>query len=251
MTTENQENRNPQGLSRETWRKVVKAIEDSIPLYDQVNDLISFGKAQEARSFALARLELRDGICILDSGIGPGPTSKLILSSIKPRLLVGFDGSVKQLKTAKENLASSSSEVLQTVRGAFDFLPFREDTFDAIITCYALRDSLNLSRSLGEYSRVCGPSGSFADVDIGKPDSVVKRAGTILYLKFIMPLIAKLAIMGRISGNPWRMIAPTYTSLPTNRMLLLEVKKKFRQVEFKEFLMGGLIIIIGRKSLAD
>ena len=228
----------------------MKAIEDSIPLYDQVNDLISFGKAQEARSFALARLELRDGICILDSGIGPGPTSKLILSSIKPRLLVGFDGSVKQLKTAKENL-TSSNEVLQTVRGAFDFLPFREGTFDAIITCYALRDSLDLSKSLAEYSRVCVPSGSFADVDIGKPDSVVKRAGSILYIKFIMPLIAKLAIMGRISGNPWRMIAPTYKSLPTNRMLLSEVEQKFRKVEFKEFLTGGLIVIVGRKSPAD
>lgn len=250
MTAGNQENRNLQGLSRETWRKVVKAIEDSIPLYDQVNDLISFGKAQEARSFALARLELRDGICILDSGIGPGPTSKLILSSIKPRLLVGFDGSVKQLKTAKENL-TSSNEVLQTVRGAFDFLPFREGTFDAIITCYALRDSLDLSKSLAEYSRVCVPSGSFADVDIGKPDSVVKRAGSILYIKFIMPLIAKLAIMGRISGNPWRMIAPTYKSLPTNRMLLSEVEQKFRKVEFKEFLTGGLIVIVGRKSPAD
>jgi len=248
VTAANQENRNLRGLSPETWKKVMKAIEDSIPLYDEVNDLVSLGKAQEARNFALARLELSDGICVLDSGIGPGPTSRLILSAVKPHLLVGFDGSVKQLKTAKENLSPSSNEVLQVVRGSFEFLPFRESAFDAIITCYALRDSLDISRALAEYSRVCGPKGSFADVDIGKPESVLKRAGSILYIRFIMPLIAKAAILGKIRGNPWRMIAPTYKSLPTNRLLLSEVRQRFQQIEFKEFLMGGVIVIIGRKS---
>jgi demethylmenaquinone methyltransferase/2-methoxy-6-polyprenyl-1,4-benzoquinol methylase len=248
VTAANQESSNLRGLSPETWKRVVKAIEDSIPLYDQVNDLISLGKAQEARNFALSRLELRDGISILDSGIGPGPTSRLILSAVRPSLLVGLDGSVKQLKTAKENLSSSGSEVLQTVRGSFEFLPFREGTFDAIITCYALRDSLDISKSLAEYSRVCGPTGLFADVDIGKPENVLRRAGSILYIRFIMPLIAKIVILGRMRGNPWRMIAPTYKSLPTNPSLLSEVGRRFQRVEFKEFLMGGIIVIIGRKS---
>ena len=100
-----QQKQSSRGLSIEVWRKVVIAIEDSIPLYDQVNNTISLGKAQVARSFALERLELKNGMCVLDSGIGPGPTSKLILSAIRPGLLVGLDGSVKQLQTAKENLS--------------------------------------------------------------------------------------------------------------------------------------------------
>jgi len=70
------------GLSTETWWKVVRAIEESIPLYDEVNDLISFGKAQEARRFAVQRLQLTDGVSILDGGIGPGTTSKLILNPL-------------------------------------------------------------------------------------------------------------------------------------------------------------------------
>ncbi len=50
------------GLPPETWRKVVEAIEESIPLYDEVNDLISFGKAQETRKFAIQKLQLSDGV---------------------------------------------------------------------------------------------------------------------------------------------------------------------------------------------
>ena len=232
----------------ETWKKVVGAIEESIPLYDRVNEMISLGKAQEAREYAVQRLRIRDGARVLDSGIGPGTTSQLIMRKAKPSLLVGFDGSVKQLKTAKRNLADAGVDVLQVVQGSFEFLPFREQTFDAVITCYALRDSLDLSRSIREYYRISNKGGSFADVDIGKPEGLLKRVGSNLYIRYLMPIIAKIAILGRISGNPWRMIAPTYRNLPTNATILSMIKEKFQQVHTKEFLMGGVIVIVGQRS---
>jgi demethylmenaquinone methyltransferase / 2-methoxy-6-polyprenyl-1,4-benzoquinol methylase len=236
------------GLSPQTWRQVIRAIEESIPLYDKVNDAISFGKAQTARKFAIQKLQLADGLTILDSGIGPGTASKLIMQSVKPGLLLGFDGSAKQLKTAKSNLVSFGQTTIQFVRGSFEFLPFRDSMFDAIITCYALRDSLNLLQSIGEYERVCAKSGTFADVDLGKADNIIKRAGSTFYIRYLMPLIAKAAIVGKIKGNPWRMIVPTYKPLPTNRSLRSQMGNRFHNVELKEFLMGGIIVIIGRKS---
>ena len=236
------------GLPMETWKKVVGAIEDSIPLYDEVNEMISFGKAQEAREYALQQLQITDGAKVLDSGIGPGTTSRLILRTSKPSLLVGLDGSVKQLKTAKQNLEQTGTDVLHVVRGSFEFLPFREQTFDTIITCYALRDSLDLSRSVAEYYRVCDEKGAFADVDIGKPEGILKRVGSSLYIRYLMPVIAKVAILGKISGNPWRMIVPTYRTLPTTPVLLGMIKERFQQVQLKEFLMGGVIVVVGRRS---
>jgi demethylmenaquinone methyltransferase/2-methoxy-6-polyprenyl-1,4-benzoquinol methylase len=241
------EDKRSRGLSTETWWKVVRAIEESIPLYDEVNDLISFGKAQEARRFAVQRLQLTDGVSILDGGIGPGTTSKLILESVKPGVLVGFDGSVKQLKTARAGLERLKPTALQLVRGSFEFLPFRDAAFKAIITCYALRDSLDLSGSIGEYHRVCAQNGFFADVDIGKPANLLKRLGSSFYISHLMPLIAKVVILGRIKGNPWRMIGPTYKTLPTTNALLVQIKAKFQNTELKELLMGGVIVIIGRK----
>ncbi len=243
----NQEKSDSYGVPPETWRKVVEAIEDAIPLYDEVNDLISFGKAQESRKFAIQRLELSDGDSILDGGIGPGTTSRLILTSVKPKLLVGLDGSVKQLKTAKANIDILWPSLLQVVRGSFELLPFRDNAFNAVITCYALRDSLHLTKAIGEYARVCAENGRFADVDIGKPENFLKRASSTLYIRYLMPIIAKVTILGRIKGNPWRMIGPTYKSLPTNHALLAQMKSKFQSAELKEFLMGGGIIIIARK----
>lgn len=239
---------NVRGLSKETWQEVIKAIEESIPLYDQVNDVVSFGKAQIARSHAIQSLGLRDGAIVLDGGIGPGTTSKLLLSAVKPSMIIGLDESVKQLEAAKVNLAPLNSGQVHVVRSSFEYLPFKAGTFDGIITCYALRDSLDLSRSLAEYSRVCSPCGSFADVDIGKPDNPLKRWGSIVYVKYIMPMRAKMTIRNRMKGNPWRMIAPTFATLPRNSVMLDMVKEQFVKTESKEFLSGGVIVITGRKS---
>jgi demethylmenaquinone methyltransferase/2-methoxy-6-polyprenyl-1,4-benzoquinol methylase len=236
------------GLSKNVWREVVKAIEDAIPLYDNINDLISFRRAQGARKYAVRNLTPADGSRLLDSGIGPGATSKLILSGLNPGLLVGLDGSVMQLRTAKQNLPHSANIWLEFVRGSFEFLPFRDETFDGIVTSFAFRDSLDMEQSVTEYSRVCASKGSFAIADIAKPDNRLKRAGAALYLRFIMPFVANIAIRGRIRGNPWRMIVPTYVSLPTTKVIVSMVKAKFANVELKEFLLGGAIVIIGRKS---
>jgi demethylmenaquinone methyltransferase/2-methoxy-6-polyprenyl-1,4-benzoquinol methylase len=212
-----------------------------------VNDKISFGKAQIARNYAIQKLEINKNSIVLDSGIGPGSTSRLIFSTIKPDMLVGLDGSVRQLNAAKSSLAPFSSG-LSLVRGSFEYLPFKDGAFDVIITCYALRDSLNLSQSLTEYSRVCSLNGAFADVDIGKPDNALKCWGSILYVRYVMPILAKAAIWTKMKGNPWRMIGPTYVSLPRTSTLLGLVKQHFFTAELKEYLMGGVIVIIGRKS---
>jgi len=238
----------PIGLSSETSRKVVEAIEESIPLYDHVNDLISFGKAQAARKFAVQKMQLGNKKVVLDAGVGPGTTSRLVLESASPALLVGFDASSKQLKTAKSNLRAGESASLEFVRGCFEFLPFRDEVFDAVITSYALRDSRDIPKAIGEYSRICAVSGVFADVDLGKPDNFLKRGGSAFYIRYLMPFIAKVAILGKIKGNPWRMLAPTYEPLPTNNSLLAQVRSNFRGVEVREFLMGSIIVIIARGS---
>jgi ubiquinone/menaquinone biosynthesis C-methylase UbiE len=190
---------------------------------------------------------LRDGAIVLDGGVGPGTTSRLILARIKPSILIGLDGSAKQIAAAKGNLAEYS-DLLQFVRASFEFIPFRESIFDGIITCYALRDSLDLTRSISEYSRVCTPRGVFADVDIGKSDNAIKRLMAILYVRYLMPLLAKIAIWKQMKGNPWRMIGPTFDTLPTNSLLLGIMKQQFPSIQTKEFMTGGVIVIIGRKS---
>jgi len=226
----------------------MKAIEDALPLYDHVNELISLGQAQKARRYAVQRLNLRNGIQVLDGGIGPGNMSRLVLSKIRPKMLVGLDQSVKQLKTAQGNRRNTDNQTVELVRGIFEFLPFRDCVFDTVVTSYALRDSLDLRKSVYEYSRVCKSQGELAIVDIGKPDNRLTRAGSMLYMRLLVPLIAKIAIMAKMRGNPWLTLFQTYAPLPTNRHLLSLVRRRFPNAELRKFFMGGVIVLLCRKA---
>jgi succinyl-CoA synthetase alpha subunit len=63
-----------------------------------------------------------------------------------------------------------------------------------------------------------------------------------------MPLLAKMAIWRRMKSNHWRMIGPTFDTLPKNKLLLGIMRRQFPNIQTKEFLTGGVIVIIGRKS---
>jgi len=109
-----------------------------------------------------------------------------------------------------------------------------------------LRDSTNLNQAIAEYARTIKSEGRLTIVELGKPDSIVKRFFAVIYLRFIMPLIAKVMISGRLEGNPWRMILPTYQNFPTMRRLLEMLEGRFDLLEKKHFLAGGIIVILLR-----
>jgi ubiquinone/menaquinone biosynthesis C-methylase UbiE len=114
------------------------------------------------------------------------------------------------------------------------------------VSAYALRDSTNLEQAIGEYARSIKSKGRLAIVELGKPDNIVKRFFATIYVRFIVPLVAKIRISGRLEGNPWRMIAPTYQNLPTTGRLLEMLEARFDLLERRTFLAGGVLVILLR-----
>lgn len=119
--------------------------------------------------------------------------------------------------------------------------------FDSILTCFALRDVRNLVQSLREVSRVAKLGGGFAIVDVGKPDGMFRRSLVWLYVRFGMPLVARLLIRGRTPSNPFRMIIPTFQTLVTNGGLRALVQREFGPSKLRKYVLGGLVVIEARK----
>jgi len=231
---------------RRIWPEVVAAIEQTLPLYDAVNDVISLGRADEARIYGVRNAGMRRGSVVLDSGIGPGSLSKILLNQVQPRRLVGLDYSTKLLHEARAQLASFGGGV-ELVRGAFERAPFKDGVFEGIFTAYAFRDALDKEAALREYSRMARDGAPLVIVDIGKPSNRAKRFFMSLYIRFVMPMLAKLAIRWRIKGNPWRMIVPTYRHLPTTSEIVGLVRSNYGPVIVREFLLGGIAVVTARR----
>ena len=235
-------------LENDVWRAVIRAIEAAVPEYDPVNEKVSLGRAQKTRNYAADQLQLGNEMLTLDAGIGPGTMAEVLLRRTGGLRLVGLDASISLLKAARKRLVETYGNRVHFVRGAFEALPFREASFRRIVSSYAFRDARDRAAAIDEFSRVSADDGIFGIVDLGKPNSLLKRSLIEIYVRYLMPLIAKRSMSGTIRGNPWRMIYPTYQALGSNRELVEALSKRFTEVRIKEFVLGGVIFISASKG---
>src|SRR6058998_392016 len=81
------------------WKDIVGAIEQSVPLYESVSERISFNLAGPLRRRAIAQLGQDRGKWVLDAGVGPGVSCRLLVSQ-GFRKIVGLDPSRTLLRFA-------------------------------------------------------------------------------------------------------------------------------------------------------
>jgi ubiquinone/menaquinone biosynthesis C-methylase UbiE len=235
-------------LKNEVWRAVIRAIEAAIPDYDPVNEKVSLGRAQKTRVYAAERLKLGNGMLLLDAGIGPGTMTELLLQRTGGITVVGLDASSRLLSAAGDRLEGSYGDRLHLVRGAFEALPFRESSFQRIVSSYAFRDARDRTRAIDEFCRVAARDGLFGIVDLGKPNNSLKRSFIGFYVRYLIPLIAKFSMSKVTTGNPWQMIYPTYRALGNNGELVAALNGRFQDIRITEFALGGVIFVLAGKS---
>lgn len=213
-----------------------------------MNERVSLGRAQRVRDYAVRELKLGNGMLILDAGIGPGTMSETVMKEATDVTVVGLDASADLLRAAKGRLGLSHTGRLHLVRGVFEALPFRETCFSRIVSAFAFRDARDREIAIDEFYRTSEQNGYFEIVDLGKPENRFKRAFISIYVHYLTPLIARLAMSDSINGNPWRMIFPTYQALGRNRVLVNSLSKRFTDVKITEFALGGMIVVLAGKG---
>jgi ubiquinone/menaquinone biosynthesis C-methylase UbiE len=153
--------------------------------------------------------------------------------------VVGLDPSAILLEYAKAELGPTFHPVL----GAAENLPFRSNAFSGVLTCFSFRDVRDKALSMEGFARVVNREGRLEIVDIGKPDGTIRRKLIELYVTALMPILARFFIRGRTVGNPFRMIAPTFRLLGTNRAITRLAEREFGHARLHEFVLGGLAIV--------
>jgi demethylmenaquinone methyltransferase / 2-methoxy-6-polyprenyl-1,4-benzoquinol methylase len=124
-------------------------------------------------------------------------------------------------------------------------MPFRNNTFDAVMCGYSLRDAIELKGAISEMHRVLKDGGRLIIVDLGKPDSTILRAIVAAYLKYFLWISAYL-VAGK-AGLQFRTLYGTYLRWPKNSDLRAMLLEKFSRVDFDNAMIGGAVIIAAYK----
>jgi demethylmenaquinone methyltransferase/2-methoxy-6-polyprenyl-1,4-benzoquinol methylase len=230
------------GLGNRYWGEVIEVLRSIIPVYDRVNRVISLGKDEEYRLHGI-RGRVMPGNVVLDAGSGYGNMSRVALSEAGGDARIVMYDPIPEMLANVKNYLPDSQAALST--GIFEFMPFRDGTFDAVLCGYSLRDAIKLPEAIAEMHRVLKAGGRLVIVDLGKPDGAVSRAFVSIYLKYFLGLFAYFAA-GK-AGLKFKTLYGTYLRWPKNSELDSMLKQKFSKVEFDRGMMGGAVIIAAYK----
>jgi demethylmenaquinone methyltransferase/2-methoxy-6-polyprenyl-1,4-benzoquinol methylase len=156
------------------------------PHYGRLDGLVSFGSGPYYRRRALQRAGLKPGMLSLDVATGTG------LVAQAARALVGATGRVTGLDRNAGMLAEARRTLGRGfVQGMAERLPFRGEHFDFLSMGYALRHVTDLDATFREYLRVLKPGGTVLILEFTRPRSRVALALGRLYLKRVVPWLAR------------------------------------------------------------
>ena len=122
---------------------------------------------EEMRNEILQLIGDRPGLHVLDVGCGTGYTTTGILNRTNVSEVIGVDMNPVQLNKAKKKHAHTQKSRAAFSRGDAEKLPFKSESFDAVISVGAIEYFPDPAAALKEIARVTKPGGA---VVVGGPE---------------------------------------------------------------------------------
>src|ERR1700690_2575820 len=146
-------------IRREKPEKIRSMFDAIAPTYDLLNHLLSFGMDIHWRKKAIALLKEKEGGTFLDIAAGSGDVS-LALLSLKPQRIIGTDFASNMLNVFQQKLQKhENADCIELVSCDAHELPFCDQSFDATIVAFGIRNFADRLRALREMHRVLKPNG--------------------------------------------------------------------------------------------
>lgn len=207
--------------------------------YDLINNILSLGCINLWRRRLVDLAHLPPQGQVLDVGAGTGEVTALLLRSMDGGEVVALDFSPQMLNQAREKLRPYHPRI-QFCLGDAMKLDFPDNTFDAVLTAFTLRNVEDIQQVLQEMRRVTREGGQVLSLDLGRPRLPIFRQLYALYFHYLLPVVGN-TIQGQ--GRAYSYLRDSLASFPHPDAL----QELFSQVGFKNVhydnLSGGIVTV--------
>lgn len=161
--------------------------------YDFLNHFLSLGIDRSWRKKAVAALAADNPKTILDVATGTGDLAIEAKKQLQPDKIVGIDISVKMLEVGDKKIQKLGiDDVITLQEGDSEHLPFADNSFDATMAAFGVRNFANVRGGLEDMARILRPGGKMMVLEFSKPTIFPFKQLFNLYFKYILPFIGKL-----------------------------------------------------------
>jgi demethylmenaquinone methyltransferase/2-methoxy-6-polyprenyl-1,4-benzoquinol methylase len=172
--------------------QVARMFDNISHRYDFLNHFLSLGIDILWRKKAVELLRPSAPGYILDIATGTGDFAIEALS-LNPEKVVGIDISEGMLAHGRIKLAEKGlSDKVELMYGDSENLPFPDNTFDAVIVAFGVRNFEHLEIGLQEIHRVLKPGREAVILEFSKPGVFPLKQLYNFYFKFILPNIGRV-----------------------------------------------------------
>lgn len=185
------------------------------PVYDQLNNGLSFGQHRVWKRMALKWSEAHSGDTCLDLCCGSGDLAQLLARQVGATGQVyGVDFSSALLAIADQRIKDQYPPLsIRWVEANVLDLPFENNYFDAATMGYGLRNVTDIPQCLRELYRVLKPGAKAAILDFHRPKDPLIRTFQQWYLdNAVVPTAERLGLT-----EEYAYIAPSLDRFPTGR----------------------------------
>ncbi|MDI9341008.1 MAG: bifunctional demethylmenaquinone methyltransferase/2-methoxy-6-polyprenyl-1,4-benzoquinol methylase UbiE [Sediminibacterium sp.] len=215
------------------------------PRYDFLNSLLSLGIHKGWRKKCVKWLEPYHPQHILDVATGTADFA-IECAKLNPTSITGVDISDGMMAVGREKIKRLNLEnVIALKNGNAETLDFADNTFDAIVVGFGVRNFQNLEKGLENLRRILKPGGHLVVLEFSYPKNPFIRGFYNFYFSKVTPFI------GRIFSNDTR--AYTYLNesvkaFPHDDAFVTIMKKTgFQNATFSGLSFGIAAIYTGKK----
>jgi len=185
-------------VSHQEKKSLVQGHFDTVAArYDLTNNLLSFGLQQVWKRKAVAWLGLTRGERVLDACGGTADLGLLAAGPVGPegRTII-YDFNRAMLAVGRDKIEpAGTAATMSLVQGDVEQIALQDQTFDAALVGFGIRNLAAMEAGLQELHRVLKPGGRLLILEFSQPTNTWFRALYDLYSFTVMPLVGKI-IMG-------------------------------------------------------
>ncbi len=183
----------PYKQSQQSKKGQVEEMFDNIsPKYDLLNHLLSVNIDKIWRKNTIRKLRVYNPSLILDIATGTGDFA-VAATKLPEVKVIGIDISEGMLAVAREKIHKKKLDQRISVQKAdSENLPFDDNSFDASVVGFGVRNFEHLKVGLSEILRVLKPGSVFYVLEFSKPSKTPFKQLYKFYFKRILPTIGRL-----------------------------------------------------------